>query len=237
MVSVLILSLYGPQSRFGDNWRQITWNLSGLSPKRDSGSEGSSGVFFSVVVVVDCVKRFAFHTRCWILKQSFVPTSNNLQSQESLRSSCRNPFRTAVPFWGQNTQFPSELLPKRDCGPKGVHSIDAVCIDPHYSSSRSLDVVDGEVRSIRINPGPQNKSVRYPDPPTVTEQGVGYSMPPRRPFFYFLFSRRFLNTPCHVACRVMILRHATPLSRVGFGLVGLRCVQALAQRPTPPRSS
>ena len=138
MVSILILSLYGPQSRFGDNWRQITWSLSGLSPKRDSGSEGSSGVFFSVVVVVDCVKRCAFHTRCWILKQSFVPTSNNLQSQESLRSSCRNPFRTAVPFWGQNTQFPSELLPKRDCGPKGVHSIDAVRIDPLITAAGHL---------------------------------------------------------------------------------------------------
>ena len=28
-----------------------------------------------------------------------------------------NPFRTAVPFWGQNTLIPSSLSPKRDCGP------------------------------------------------------------------------------------------------------------------------
>ena len=34
---------------------------------------------------------------------------------------CINPFRTAVPFWGQTTQIPSKLSPKRDCGPKRVH--------------------------------------------------------------------------------------------------------------------
>ena len=31
-----------------------------------------------------------------------------------------NPFRTAVPFWGQITSKLSELSPKRDCGSKGV---------------------------------------------------------------------------------------------------------------------
>ena len=31
-----------------------------------------------------------------------------------------NPFRTAVPFWGQTIQSPSTLSPKRDCGSKGV---------------------------------------------------------------------------------------------------------------------
>ena len=31
-----------------------------------------------------------------------------------------NPFRTAVPFWGQTTQTSSSLSPKRDCGSKGV---------------------------------------------------------------------------------------------------------------------
>ena len=33
------LTLLGLQSRFGDNWRQFTWNLSGLSPKRDWSSK------------------------------------------------------------------------------------------------------------------------------------------------------------------------------------------------------
>ena len=28
------------------------------------------------------------------------------------------PFGTAVPFWGQTTQFSSRLSPKRDCGPE-----------------------------------------------------------------------------------------------------------------------
>ena len=34
------LTLLGLQSRFGDNWGQITWNLSALSPKRDWSSKG-----------------------------------------------------------------------------------------------------------------------------------------------------------------------------------------------------
>ena len=29
-----------------------------------------------------------------------------------------NPFRTAVPFWGQTSQISSSLSPKRDCGSK-----------------------------------------------------------------------------------------------------------------------
>ena len=33
------LTLLGPQPRFGDNWGQITWNLSGVSPKRDWSSK------------------------------------------------------------------------------------------------------------------------------------------------------------------------------------------------------
>ena len=33
-----------------------------------------------------------------------------------------NPFRTAVPLWGQTTQISSSLSPKRDCGSKRVKS-------------------------------------------------------------------------------------------------------------------
>ena len=34
---------------------------------------------------------------------------------------CRvNPFRTAVPFWGQTSQISSSFVPKRDHGSKGV---------------------------------------------------------------------------------------------------------------------
>ena len=32
-----------------------------------------------------------------------------------------NPFRTAVPFWGQTSQISSIFVPKRDCGSKGVN--------------------------------------------------------------------------------------------------------------------
>ena len=32
-----------------------------------------------------------------------------------------NPFRTAVPFWGQTRQILSSLSPKRDCGRKRVN--------------------------------------------------------------------------------------------------------------------
>ena len=34
-----LLTLLGLQSRFGGNWGQITWNLIGLSPKRDWSSK------------------------------------------------------------------------------------------------------------------------------------------------------------------------------------------------------
>ena len=35
-----VFTLLGPQSRFGDNWGHITWNLSALPPKRDWSSKG-----------------------------------------------------------------------------------------------------------------------------------------------------------------------------------------------------
>ena len=38
-------------------------------------------------------------------------------------STAFNPFRTAVPFWGQITQISSGLSPKRDSGPKRVKAI------------------------------------------------------------------------------------------------------------------
>ena len=35
-----------------------------------------------------------------------------------------NPFRTAVPFWGQVSQTPSKLSPQRDCGPRRLNRPD-----------------------------------------------------------------------------------------------------------------
>ena len=34
-----------------------------------------------------------------------------------------NPFRTAVPFWGQTSRILSNLSPKLDCGPKSVNLV------------------------------------------------------------------------------------------------------------------
>ena len=43
-----------------------------------------------------------------------------------------NPFRTAVPFWGQTSQISSIFVPRRDCGSKGVK---IVRIYPSLSSA------------------------------------------------------------------------------------------------------
>ena len=37
------LTLLEPQSHFGDNLGQTTWNLTGVSPKRDWSSKGVKG--------------------------------------------------------------------------------------------------------------------------------------------------------------------------------------------------
>ena len=64
------------------------------------------------------------HNRC------FVSTVHNsyrnhqdlaFTVQDAWGGDCAlNPFRTAVPFWGQASQISSSLSPKRDCGALGV---------------------------------------------------------------------------------------------------------------------
>ena len=53
---------------------------------------------------------------------SFLDVQNWGRWERKPTSRCLrvNPFRTAVPFWGQRTQIPSSLSPKRDCGSKWV---------------------------------------------------------------------------------------------------------------------
>ena len=51
-----------------------------------------------------------------------------------------NPFRTAVPFWGQTSQISSSLSPKRDWGSKGVKERRGVCA--HSVHGRSRMIVD-----------------------------------------------------------------------------------------------
>ena len=43
-----------------------------------------------------------------------------------------NPFRTAVPFWGQSSKISSSFVPKRDSGSKGVkrYCCCRCCVDP-----------------------------------------------------------------------------------------------------------
>ena len=61
---------------------------------------------------------------CWKAAQLFVCR------QTILSRNCAtiyvqatvNPFRTAVPLWGQTIQFSSSLSPKWDCSPKGVNT-------------------------------------------------------------------------------------------------------------------
>ena len=67
----LLLILLGLQSRFGDNWRQITWNLSGLSPKRDCSSKRvntvriwltwHTGISLETASYVHILRRFRTH--------------------------------------------------------------------------------------------------------------------------------------------------------------------------------
>ena len=55
-----------------------------------------------------------------------------------------NPFRTAVPFWGQNSWNLTGLSPKRDCGPKRVKT--------HVSSfSNILAPSPGRLRQHGVN--------------------------------------------------------------------------------------
>ena len=47
-----------------------------------------------------------------------------------------NPFRAAVPLWGQTTQISSRFSSKRDCGSKGVNSICAKRLRRHCKGHR-----------------------------------------------------------------------------------------------------
>ena len=59
-----------------------------------------------------------------------------------------NPFRTAVPFWGQTSRISSSLSPKRDCGSKGnrrdanvVAKTDGFCILGPWDCSSGCNLI------------------------------------------------------------------------------------------------
>ena len=56
------------------------------------------------------------------------------------RSDTLNPFRTAVPFWGQTRQISSSLSPNRDCGLKRDSQVSAVAYCTHtvYTTNNTL---------------------------------------------------------------------------------------------------
>ena len=67
----------------------------------------------------------------------YCNTVNGVETKDKYRGEawcrCRvqlvvwvNPFRTAVPCWGQTSEISSSLSPKRDCGSKGVKFVTAV---------------------------------------------------------------------------------------------------------------
>ena len=57
----VLKTLLGLQSRYGDNWGQITWNLTGLSPKRDCSPKG-------VEANEDPYRRRSLLFFCWFKK-------------------------------------------------------------------------------------------------------------------------------------------------------------------------
>ena len=66
-----------------------------------------------------------------------------------------NPFRTAVPFWGQTSQTPSNMPPERDCTPKRVdrptgrpQSIPYIAVSVQYLRTTTLLIL---LRGIIVN--------------------------------------------------------------------------------------
>ena len=57
-----------------------------------------------------------------------------------------NPFRTAVPFWGQSSQISSSFVPKRDSGSKGVngHTTRILFIKLEDNSGEIEDLINVE---------------------------------------------------------------------------------------------
>ena len=86
----------------------------------------------------------AVYVRCWRHSKVGLPVE---------RSTMRwlNPFRTAVPFWGQTSQIPCSLSPKRDCGSKGVNGILAVlAADAHILPSANISGAQFSVLTIIV---------------------------------------------------------------------------------------
>ena len=79
-------------------------------------------------------------------------------------ANCRNPFITAVPLWGQTTQFSRSLSPKRDCGPKRVKKHQAF---PHSNPKYYRHTRYSQLFSPFFSPGPCHTATRAAPAPAV----------------------------------------------------------------------
>ena len=61
-----------------------------------------------------------YRTYSWRLAGVSPKQLHDGHAEDSGRGSALNPFRTAVPFWGQTTRISSSFSPKRDCCSKVV---------------------------------------------------------------------------------------------------------------------
>ena len=90
-----------------------------ISPKKENQRKKSK----QILVVVCCV---CHPTMCSMnLNINHLQTSIILLEPQSRHCGSEgvNPFRTAVPFWGQSTWSLTGLSPKRGCGSKGVKTL------------------------------------------------------------------------------------------------------------------
>ena len=132
------LTLLGLQSRFGDNWGQLTWNLTGLSPKRDWSSKRDNTCFW----VCCCAAAWCVtapehqHGSSNRPRQTFWEVS----SSSAINSMGETVFKNTVrrfPKTGIFTPCP-RFLPSRQVH-KGIF-LDAVCQGVNLSSSGTFGI-------------------------------------------------------------------------------------------------
>ena len=75
----------------------------------------ATGFIWSLTQQVHCVKEEEKNLKLQNSRSGCVYTWGTREINKY--TMCLDPFRTAIPFRGQITQFPSSLPPKRDCGP------------------------------------------------------------------------------------------------------------------------
>ena len=119
---------HGPRTdaTYGPGGHRLTGNgndrrKSGLSSRmieRVSPSPGDQGDSYTSVPF-SLLLPWLFLTRPSHTKHASFALFSRFKQVRSTKH--LNPFRTAVPIWGQTILIPSDLTPKRDWGPKRVN--------------------------------------------------------------------------------------------------------------------